>query len=162
MDKVKVPFDDKNMIYDMDSHMYVLTPFFCTNELGFPEGLGLKGYNEQKGSSAAIRFLKRVSSVVYRFVYAHSQNVAITEFIMAKDLTIREKIKDALAEQLLYMRKNGDLGLYSGVDYRKGSVLKVPKYKKISEYAIDILNECELLYTGELHCPCNFIYRGDY
>lgn len=156
------PYSDNNMIYDKDSHMYILTPYYCVNELGLPEDLGLKNYNEQKKSAAVQRFLKRVSSIVYRYIYSHTSCEPVVEYIIAKGIDIRPKFMEALSEQVLYVIKNGDLGLYSGVDYKKGTMLDVPIHKAISPYTRDILNECGLLYTGERHVPYGFKYREDY
>lgn len=156
------PFSDEDMEYDKNSHMYILTPYYCVNTLLFPDDLGLKMYDMQKKSSAVKAYLKRVSRTLYNFIYQHTMQTPIVEWEIAKLPQIREPFKEALSEQLLYMRNNGDLQMYSGVDYKRGTMLDVPNYKAISPVAIQILNSCGLLYTGERCCPCHFRYREDY
>lgn len=160
--ETEYPYSDDDMEYDKNIHQYILTENYCVNELCFPMGLGLNNTNTTKSSSSAKRFLKRVSSVVYRYIYKHTTNEALVEFIIAKDPKIRDLFLEALSEQLLYMRKNGDLNLYSGVDFKKGTYIDLDYNKAISPITKDILDECGLLFCGERRFPIYFKYREDY
>ncbi len=161
---MKLPYSDNEMRYDMTSHRYVLT------ETGVANGLNLVLQNElnMSGSMNAANeinsFLDEVSEDIYEYIYLHSSNRMLTEYLLAKKPQYREVIKSAMIKQVKYMRLNGNIGDQSGLDFLNGRYMEYDQIdgRRISMRARTVLANAGLLYTGQLMSYKNIRFREDY
>lgn len=167
----KFPFDDEIIQYDYKAHRYVLTERGVLSELGENLDVILNSEGDANPSTLAERFLRRVSQVVYMYIYRDSMNEQWLEYILAKYPPLRDKIREMLQAQMLYMLENGDIGLYSGVNIAKGQAMEIeslrgrarvaPEVEDIALQTIPELGYC-LKYVGFLPgVPCE-LYREGY
>lgn len=164
------PFDDEIMTYDYNTHKYVLTERGVEIELGENLDVILNTTDDANPSTLAERILKRVSQTVYRYIYRDTQNEAWLEYILAKHPPLRDRVKEMLQAQLMYMLENGDISLYSGVNFARGQIMDVNALRDRAAVAPDVeylANETveelgySLKYLGALPCvPCNLYRRG--
>lgn len=102
------PFNDDDLRYDYEEHMYVLTESYVLRKLNINMAVEL---NTAAGANSALAVeneLRHISSIVYGYLYTFN-NAATIEFIIAKSPSAREIIKKALRAQLAYMKQVGDL-----------------------------------------------------
>lgn len=119
------PYDDEIMKYDYSAHRYVLTVDGVLHELGTDLKQRLNPGDDANPSALAARFLAQVSRVVYNAIYKYTQDEAVMEYLLAVYPPLRARIKEMLQAQLLYMLVNNDLGLFSGVNVAKGTVMDI-------------------------------------
>ncbi len=100
---VAYPYSDEHMIYDKETHQYVLTEKFAHEVLG----INLK--ERTKNQTAINRFLRLASNQCYRFIHEHNTNNDFQDFIIAKTESGRKIIKEAMGEQLIYLTYGGDI-----------------------------------------------------
>lgn len=166
----KFPYDDEVMRYDYNAHRYLLTEQGVLTELGENLNLILNATADANPSTLAERILKRVSQTVYMYLYRDTANEQWLEYILAKHPPLRERVKEMLQAQLLYMLMNGDLGLYSGVNVAKAQVADInalrgrarmaPEVEDVALQTIPGLGYC-LKYTGFLPpVPCELYQVG--
>ncbi len=165
------PFDDEIMRYDYQKHRYVLTEHGVLTELGENLDVLLNSTGDANPSTLAERILKRVSQTVYLYIYRDSANEQWLEYILAKYPPLRERVKEMLQAQLLYMLENGDIGLYSGVNIAKGQAMEIeslrgrariaPEVEDLALQDIPGLGYC-LKYVGFLPCVSCELYRQGY
>ncbi len=163
-DKQQFPYDDEIMKYDYTTHRYVLTEKGVLSELGESLDVILNATGDANPSTLAERLLKRVSQIVYTWLYKDTMGKEWLEYILAKYPPLREVVKHMLQAQLMYMLENGDIGLYSGVNVAKGQVMDIAAMRDRARIAPDVedlgiqiipgLGIC-LKYAGALPCvPC--------
>lgn len=167
----KYPCDDQIMEYDRNTHRYVLTKNGVLSELGENLDLILNATGDASPSTLAKRFLRRVSQVVYMYLYHDSLNPEWLEYILATYPPLRSSVMEMLQAQTLYMLMNGDLGIMSGVNLAKGQVTDIaalrgrarvaPEVEEIAARFIPGMGYA-LNYAGELpNVPCE-LYRQGY
>ena len=165
------PHDDDIMKYDYNAHRYVLTEQGVLSELSENLDLILNATGDANPSTLAERVLKRVSQTVYMYIYRDTANEDWLEYILATYPPLRERVKEMLQAQLLYMLMNGDIGLYSGVNVAKGQIMDIDKLRDRARIAPEVedlalqsiqgLGYC-LKFVGFLPCvPCGR-YRVGY
>lgn len=164
------PFDDGIMTYDYKTHRYVLTEGGVLSELGVNLDMLLNATGDANPSTLASRILKRVSQIVYTYIYRDTANELWLEYILATYAPLRDTVKEMLQAQLLYMLANGDIGLYSGVNVAKGQAMNIddlrgrarvaPEVEDLALQTIPGLGYC-LKYAGFLPClPCELVRKG--
>lgn len=166
----KYPLDGEDMIYDYNAHRYVLTENCVLRELGENLELILNATADASPSTLAARFLRRVSQVVYSYLYRYTQSEAWLEYILATYPPLRARVKEMLQAQTLYMLMNGDLGLMSGVNVAKGHAMDINALRgraRVAPEVEDLAGQFvpglgyALNYVGELPCvPCELYRRG--
>ena len=164
------PFDDEVMTYDYNAHRYVLTERGVMTELGENLDTILNATGDANPSTLAARFLKRVSNTVYRYLYRDTQSEQWLEYILAKHPPLRDTVKEMLQAQLMYMLANGDISLYSGVNFARGQIMDTNALRDRVAIAPDVeylANEAipglgySLKYVGGLPCvPYEVYHRG--
>lgn len=167
----KFPRDDEIMKYDYTMHRYVLTEQGVLTELGENLDVILNATGDADSSTLAQRILKRVSQTVYMYIYRDTANEEWLEYILATYPPLRNRVKEMLQAQLLYMLMNGDLGLYSGVNVAKGQIMDIDKLRdrarvapEVEDLALQTIPELGycLKYVGFLpSVPCG-MYRVGY
>ncbi|MCH5165645.1 MAG: hypothetical protein J1G01_04520 [Clostridiales bacterium] len=167
----RFPYDDEIMKYDYNAHRYVLTEQGVLTELGENLGIILNATGDANSSTLAERILKRVSHTVYMYLFRDSQGEAWLEYILAKHPPLRDRVKEMLQAQLLYMLMNGDIGLYSGVNVAKGQIMDIDKLRDRARIAPEVedialqtipgLGYC-LKYVGALPCVPYGCYHEGY
>lgn len=159
------PFDDDYMIYDFDSHRYVLTPKCVFDELNVNLAQRLNVTGSANAQIAPNQVLNQISTTVYSEIYDRSNQNEIQEYALAKCPSLRKIIKEAMKQQVLYFLFNGDVSVYGGVDVKKGT--KAPSYndrilapmaEKILSRPVKELGGVSILYGG--HYP--IVVKLDY
>lgn len=157
-------YDNDYMKYDASVHRYELTEKAIFDNLGENLDLAL-----QSGSKSA--FLKRISSVVYNYVYAGSQSPDYIEYIMAKDDDLHDMIFEMLLRQAEYTLVNGAVDAFSGVNVAKQQAMPVYTLRgsaQISTVTEELANRIlpryghSLRYSGSLPHVCPNAYRRGY
>lgn len=158
------PLTDEKMSYDMNTHRYVLDKTYIMNNYGVNLDTILEKTGDANSTTLATRFMKRVSMVVYNYIYKHTEQQLLVEYMLAKAEHLRPVILEALAEQALWMLNNGDIGIQAGVDFINMTAMEAPvlRQKSVSIYTEDILENAGILYTGYYEEIRNVVYREDY
>ena len=133
-----IPFSDDEMKYKKECHRYVLTKnYVLSNNIDLDAELNT--YGTINKSDAAEQFLDRISRIIYNYCYSFGGKLK-KEHDMATKEELREIIRDALMEQVVYVLTNGDHYLSARGD---------AEYKRpVSEFAHNILAESGLLFAG--------------
>ena len=166
MADIVYPYNDDAMAYDLDWHFYKLKEDYVTNELGEDLIGTLNLADDTKRASAVDRYLRRISRVIYNYIYSHcSTNTKdYVEYLLAKKPEWRKIIQEALEEQLYYTLRNGDLTTYNGIDIYNGTKMQLKREDTISPLASDVLANAGILYNGFYSIPIDFekVKRSDY
>lgn len=145
MANINYPYSDEYMIFDENTHRYVLTPKYVFDKMGIDLEQAI---NERNGINPQVlinRFLEETTDDIYEFIHAHNVNTKKQDMFIAICPSLRPIIQKALDQQLMYSRLNGLLGY---------SADKGKHTQRICPKAIDTLGQmvCELghsiLYTG--------------
>ena len=148
------PYNDETMVFDEDEQRYILTAKCVFDELNIDLNAILEPMGSVSRGVNATRFLNRVSMIVYNQVFARSYYNEIQDKIMKYAPSARKIIKDAMKEQVEYFIFNGDLSVYSGVDFRKSTKLQIVTDRILAPMAEQILakplkeTRLSLLYQG--------------
>jgi len=148
------PYDDDYMTYDFDTHKYILTNQAVLDDLNINLITTLDPTNSASAQGNVQKFLKRISDIIYREIYKVSTNMYWVEYCMAKCPSARQKIKDAMEEQIESFMFNGDLSVYSGIDMKKNTVMPDISNRILCANARAILEQplietgLPLLYSG--------------
>jgi len=167
---MKYPNDDEIMKYDYADHRYVLTEDGVQLQLGINLAVTLNTTGDANPSTLPERILKRVSQTVYLWIYEASMNPDWLEFLLAVYPPMRDKIREMLQAQLLYVLTNNFISDYSGINIAKGHIMDIEKIRgraKVASEVETIANQpipgvgYSLKYRGALPCvPCDFYHRG--
>ena len=115
---MKYPYDDEFMVYDYEEHRYILTPQAIIQKLGVDLAeLNFGGIANVEMASQL--FLDEISDFIYNQIYDYSSQPYIQEWQIAKYPSARNVIMKAMLKQVDYVRVNGFLHQYSGVDLKK-------------------------------------------
>lgn len=93
-------FNDNYMTYDLNNHRYVLTEDALLEDYGIDLNSTLDSEGDANKDKLPERFLKRVSMMLYYYIYSWSQNRDDTEYVIS-GVDYREDIKQAM-EELAY------------------------------------------------------------
>lgn len=148
------PFDDDYMYYDFHKHRYVLTL------KDVEENLDIDLVARLRRETQADKILRQVSSHVYNYIHStNSVFASAKDFVIAKTLSGRAIIQEAMEEQLIYMLMNGDL--HRSTDKEKRALA-------MDDEAIDILSQlipeigCNLLYGGRIYINPRLFDKGEW
>lgn len=125
------PFSDDYMFYDYERHRYVLTKQSALDFLGIDLAERINAHGGDKDLQVQY-ILRQVSDIIYGFIYSCNSNNKLQEYICAKHPNAREKIKNAMLQQLQYMIFNGDLTKFGGVDSRRGTIADASTVRRAS------------------------------
>jgi hypothetical protein len=158
------PIDDVNMVYDYNRHKYFITQQYMLDEYGV--NLTLRLYDPELGEStnAPDIFLRKVSNYFYEMIYAHSMNRNLTEYLLAKTIEYREKIKFCLGELANYILDNGLIGEFAGVNFDKSSIMDIKETRNERLFPVVVmwlLRSSGLLYLGQLNYSGSADYTKD-
>ena len=155
------PYDDTNMVYDHERHIYVLTIEGVRDLLGTDLATYLDPTGDFNPSTMGQRVLRMISQHLYAWIYAHNPaNTRFIEWLLAKYAPARQVIQDCLVNETYYALKNGDFWNYADDDK--------PFDKKVSESTRFMLqnplpNGISVLYQGNLpYLISGDTYRVDY
>ena len=152
---MEYPYSDEYMIYNKTRHRYILTEKAVLDDLNIELGEVLAGANTARREREIQKFLTYISNLVYREVYKYNEQRDLVEYILAKCPSAREKLKQAMEEQIEYFMFNGDISVYSGVDFKKGTKGQSVADRVLSPNARDLLLEpltetkVPILYCGK-------------
>jgi hypothetical protein len=101
--------------------------------------------------------LDRVSRQIYAFCLRATPTPYKREKMMALDAAKRVAIRDAMAEQLVYVLNNGDMSAYTGVNIDTGATIDPARMRaaEIAPLARDVL------LTHGLFSPSFSLYDRD-
>lgn len=149
------PYDDETMVFDIDEQRYILTPKCVLDELNIDLNTILEPMGSASRANNATRFLDRISMIVYTQIWARSIYNDVQTKLIKYASSARKIIKDAMKEQVEYFRFNGDLSVYSGVDFRKNTKMENATDRVLAPMAKMILEKplretkMSLLFPGE-------------
>lgn len=148
---MNLPYSDEHMIYDYETHRYILTEKFALDELG----INLK--NILINDVAVKRALKQASNQVYRFIHSCNTAESLQDYIIAKTESGRKIIKEAMAEQLMYLTMGGDISRVH--DWEKRAMYLDDNAKDVLMQTIPEIAS-SICYTGRF--ACRPIYSGEW
>ena len=136
------PYSDEHMIYDAAEHRYRLTETFVLERMNrnLSEILAEHGGASDTSNEATV-LLDRISRQIYGYCLRATPTPYRRERVMALDHAKRIALRDAMAEQLVYVLTNGDPAVYSGVNVETGASIDPMRMRQaeISPIAKDIL-----------------------
>ena len=100
------------MYYDLNKHRYILTPEALNDDYGIDLAATLRTSGDSNPDTLPERFLKRVSLIVYNYIYSWAQDKDASEYVFS-DPEYRETIKEAM-EELAYawLTSNSDPSVF--------------------------------------------------
>ena len=146
-----LPYSDEHMIYDFETHHYILTEGCVLQELG----INLKAIS--KNDNAIKRVLKQASNQVYRFIHSHNTAEDFQDYIIAKTQNGRKLIKEAMLEQITYLLDVGDPSKI--LDMEKRGMYIDDNAKEILMRTIPEI-ATSICYTGRF--ACRPIFGGEW
>lgn len=150
------PYNDSDMVYDLDRQLYVLTI----------EGVrSLTGYDllTLVGTTAKADFVRyEVSQDIYNFIamYSLQKSFKIKQWLIAKDGTLRSTFKRMLADQFRYYINSGagTLKDMHGVNLSNGKVVDLSHLRGNTLISGSV--EAQLKISGLLYS--GYMYNTDY
>lgn len=133
------PLTDNFMVYDYDSHRYVLT------EKDVSENLGVNISARIKNPTAIKALLEQVSTQVYGFIHDYNANNDYQDFVLAVTESGRKIIKKAMEEQLKYVLTVGDL-TRSTDEKKRAMWFDMTAKRELLKPILEL--GCSILYTG--------------
>ena len=136
------PYSDDHMIYDTADHRYRLTELYVLQRMNrnLSAILADHGGASDTANEAGV-LLDRISRQIYAYCLRTTPTPYKREQVMATDHAKRVAIRDAMAEQLVYVLTNGDLSAYTGVNLDTGATIDPNRMRmaEIAPMAKDIL-----------------------
>lgn len=124
MEEIYKPFSDIHMKYDMKSHMYILTKEFMRDEYGIDLDSVLDSKGDANPVTLADRWLKRISLVLYEYIYSYSSDRECSMYILAMRQDFRDTIRTALGEfAFATLSNNIDYSIETGLNPNSGVIL---------------------------------------
>lgn len=117
------PYSNTEMTYNLTEHRYILTPEYVLSRTGIDLNTVLNPGFVTQTQQLAQNWLDQLSSEIYTWIYEQNANNVMQEFFLAKVPTLRDYLKNAMIQQVLYVLKNGDLNMYSGVNVKTGQIM---------------------------------------
>lgn len=117
--------EDKEFKYDTRFHRYYLTPEYMVSVYGVDLNTLSAIKEDVNPNTAAQRFLKRLSMVLYQYIYEYADNKELTEYLLAGGKPEwREPLMEALGEfaYAVYLSGN-DYSLEYGLSLDSGKEL---------------------------------------
>lgn len=105
---IQQPYTDGYLYYDENSNQYVLTQKAVLDAYGID--LAAEAVNPDNLTSVRA-ILKRVTTVVYAYIHSYNTANYTQNCMIAYTQEGRKMIYEALLEQFIYMRANGDMSL---------------------------------------------------
>lgn len=141
------PYTDAKMEYDREEHRYRLTEMYVLQRMNRNLSAMLADHGGASDTSnEAWVLLDRVSRQIYGYIYASTACPMRRERDMALDAGYRKHLRDAMAEQLVYILNNGDMTAYTGINLETGMTVDPARMRRgeIAPMAMDILARCGL------------------
>lgn len=169
-DERTYPYTDTAMTYDTDDHRYILKHEYVLDKTGIDLQKVLNPGYTSSPQQLSQHFLWQISLDVYNWIYEHNQDNVYQEYLLAKHPLLRDNIKSALLEQVLYVIRNGDLTQYSGVNVKTGQIMdqRLLVQASIAPNAQRILSQIipgvgvAITYQGQFKSPFGIKVREDY
>lgn len=144
MNRFQNPYSDNEMVYNFQDRRYILTSSFVQSQ-GVNLNLLLQTIRLANPNMAIPHFLNRVSKLVYGFIYGQGRTRPQKEYMLACNPDLRNVIRDAMMERVLYMLQSGDLSLQSGAIIQDGIRVEV------ANLIPSVVENQILLNSGILH-----------
>lgn len=119
----KLPASDNTMTYDEEENRYVLTPEYLMKKTGIDLQKVLNPGFSSQPQQLAQHYLDQISKEMYGWIYQFNADNEVQEFLLATHPFLRNTIRSAMIEQVLYTLRNGDLNMYSGVNVKNGQIM---------------------------------------
>lgn len=141
------PFSDNYMTYDHKAHRYTLTEEYVLQVMNrnLSEVMAEHGEASDVANEPSI-LLDRVSRQIYSYALRCTATPNKRQREMALNLSLRDYIQEAMAEQLAYVMNNGDMSAYSGINLDTGMTVDPVRMRQaeIAPLARDALIRCGL------------------
>jgi len=143
------PYNDTDMVYDLDTRQYLLTVAGVSNLLG--ENLATLLGDTNKANF----FNLEISDMIYNFIYGsiNLDNITTRTYTIAKSEDLRPLFKRILVAQTRYAIRSGAnlLGDMHGVNIERNKALNINSLRgriEISSQALKMLQRTGLLHNG--------------
>lgn len=151
-DSSVLPYNDREMVYDLDRQMYLLT------DEGVRKLTGID-LQEQAGNANEAELVRyETSQDIYNFIARYSLNSAYKYkvWLIAKDADLRSLFKRVLADQIRYYVRSGAgmLKDMHGVNIANGKTMDLSSLRGnvlVSASVETQLNTSGLLYCGRMY-----------
>jgi hypothetical protein len=147
-----LPYNDKDMKYDIDLRQYIITAS------GVLKYTGINLLNNFDEPQEADAFLIECSDDVYNHIYLMSRldTISYKRHQIAKDETIREDFKKALIYQIRYAHRSGAhlIKDQHGINLEKGKAIELERIRNevlISSPTKQTLQRIGLLHSGRMY-----------
>ncbi len=117
------PYSDDDMEYSTETHRYTLTPAYVLEETGMTLNQVLNPGMMSQPQKVEQLYLEQISKSIYKFIYSTNNENDKQEYLLAKLPSLRKIIREAMLQQVIYVLKGGDLGLYNGVNVKTGQIM---------------------------------------
>lgn len=150
------PFNDTMMVYDVNSHRYILTETALMQHLGVNLDTEFDSFSETDiRQRKKERFLKKVSDTVYGYIYQDTTNSRYLEYVLAMREDVRPAVQEMLLAQAEYVLEgNNFLQDFSGVNIAKSTAMKRDDLRGEMRIALRVVEMCKE-YIGNL----NFVLK---
>lgn len=141
------PFSDENMVYNLATQRYILTPQYVSQELGVNLNITGQTADSTNSSAFATQLLNQASRQVYNYIYEAVQNTQLWTYWLAKTPSVREKLKIMMLAQVEYLQVNGFLPNMSGINQSSGNIMDINKIRgraKVADTVDQIANQVVL------------------
>jgi hypothetical protein len=151
-DSSTLPYNDSEMVYDIDRHMYILTDTGVKRLLGYD-------LRELTGNDTAANIVRyETSQDVYNHIATYSmvQAYKYKVWLIAKADGVREKFKRILADQMRYYITSGAGSIKDmhGINISSGKAMNLSDLRGnvlVSASVDSQLSKLGLLYTGPMY-----------
>lgn len=145
--------EDSYFKYDLDAHRYYITPEYLLTVYGIDLNQLASIREDVNPANAAVRFLKRLSMVLYNYIYEYSFNRELTEYLLnGGNPEWREPLKEAMGEfaYSVYLSGN-DFSLETGLSLDKGKELdRIDLHNQMVPASVkNILEVNDMLFRGK-------------
>lgn len=145
-----LPYSDDYMQYDYIMHRYVLTAKDVQENLGV-------NLDRFSSPNAVESILRQISIKIYAYIHDYNFNNDLQDYIIAKTLTGRKIIKEAMEQQFLYESAVGNVDIILSSEKRGFRIAPITE-----SVLLRIIPEIgtTILYTGCLRLNANFDDSG--
>ena len=142
-----MPHSDYEMTYNKRSHRYILTEEYVLGVMNIDLKDILNTAESADMANASGVFLGRISKLIYSYIYRIVAFKNSTERDLALDERKRDVLRDAMAEQVIYVLNNGDFSGFSGVNLQSCIAIDEKRIRaaEIAPLARDILINAGIL-----------------
>lgn len=146
-----MPRNNKYIYYEKDAHRHILSADYMRDKYSITLDSVLDTTGDIAPETAPQRFLNQVSLTIHGYIYRHSKNMKVTEYLLANNDDYIDCLQEAMG-QLAYsmLLQNTNISILTGVNLESGKEVDraVIREETVPVNVEDILRRGGLLYRG--------------